>query len=140
MNYEIFSFIISLSLLSCSTIIPVGRITGVTTPVEWKLMGIVFITLVMGAAATASIAFLIISMTSKIVNMIMISCFIFLFSIILQNVNQDYFVMLNPYLFATECYTQSWKDVMIHLPVAVVWIVVCLLVSTRILEQRKELA
>ena len=86
-------FIISLSLLSCSTIIPVGRITGVTTPVEWKLMGIVFITLVMGAAATASIAFLIISMTSKIVNMFMISCFIFLFSIYFILAIKEFFAL-----------------------------------------------
>lgn len=132
-------FIIILTLLSCITIIPVGRITGVTTPVEWKLMVIVFITLVMGALSAAAVAFLIISLTSKMVNMVTISCFIFLFSAILQNVNQDVMTVLNPYSFATLCYTQNWKDVLIHLLMTTVWIVVCFVVGTRRLEQRKEL-
>lgn len=132
-------FVVSMIIISCITIIPVGRITGVTTPVEWELFAIVFFTLVMSGIATSSVAFLIISFASKSINVITISCFLFLLSSILQNVDQKIMVMLNPFSFATLCYTQDWQDVLIHLFITGGWVLICLFICMRRMEHRKEL-
>lgn len=132
-------FMLVLIFLGCITIIPVGRYTGVTTAVEWQLFGVVFLTQMMSAVATIAIGFLILAVVPKIVHLIIVSCFLFLFSSILQNTNEEALVLLNPFSFATFCYTQTWEDVFMHFIVASVWVVICLFTSIIILSKREEL-
>lgn len=132
-------FILIMLAISCLTIIPAGRITGVMTPIEWELIAKVFFTLLMASVSMASVSLLIITIVPKMVNVIVITAFLFLFSNIVENVNPKVMVLINPFSFASQCYAKSWTDVSYRLIGTIFWVCICLGISLTRLKRGKEL-
>ncbi|HKM33888.1 MAG TPA: hypothetical protein VJY54_04000, partial [Lachnospiraceae bacterium] len=132
-------FMTILIIFNCGSMVLVGHITGVKTPVEWGLFGKVFAAQWITAIGVSSLNFLIIAMIRKIIFLIPISFIIFMVSSQLQRVDSIFISKINPYAFASYSYMQSTRLIMEHTAVVLIGAVVCLFLSAVLLNRKDEL-
>lgn len=132
-------FMILQVALNCLSMIPVGKITGVGVPIEWGLLITVFGAQLVTIIGVTAINFLIVAIVPKIVYLIPISCFFFLISVSFQGSVESVINKINPYSFASLCYTQGGADIGKHAVVSIVLAIICIVISARMLERKDEL-
>lgn len=121
------------------TLIPVGRITGVETPIEWDLIFKAIIAQLISVVAVIALSLFVIAVIKKVVQVIPISILLFVLSLFAIRSGNGVLGYITPYLYASKCYVQNFDEIMYHFVGMLLWCAFGIIMGTLVINKKDGL-